>query len=214
MENLKEIKSLIFDIDGTIWDSTENVAKAFNSILKHEPTLKDQPPVTAEILKSEFGKPLTDIGRSLFPTLQDNELKSLLKKLLSQENAYLEAHQFETYAGLVDTLKKLSLTHRLFIVSNCQSGYIELCLKNTGLDSCIIDHLCPGDTGVFKAENIRLLMERHQLDSAIYIGDTELDQKASHSAGIPFIWAAYGFGHASKPDAVIQKPEDLLTLLF
>ena len=53
-------------------------------------------------------------------------------------------------------------------------------------------------------------MERNDIKSAVYVGDTEGDEKASRYAGIPFIYAAYGFGKAVSPDAVIKSIEELL----
>lgn len=212
MKNLSEIKNLIFDIDGTIWDSTPNVALAFNEIIKSNPSTQDYPPLTADILKKEFGKPLPDIGRSLFPSLPEDEMLELLDRMMAHENKYLKQHQFEAYEGLKETFIQLSKTHKLFIVSNCQAGYIELCIENLGLEPYITDHLCPGDSNLLKADNIRLIIERNHLDAAAYIGDIAADQKASIEAGVPFIWASYGFGHVEGADAVIKKPSDLLTI--
>ncbi len=62
-----------------------------------------------------------------------------------------------------------------------------------------------GRTGMVKGPNIRLLMERHGIQTAIYVGDTTGDEQASRLAGIPFVWASYGFGRADAPDAVIDS---------
>lgn len=45
---------------------------------------------------------------------------------------------------------------------------------------------------------MRLLMERNGIAEAAYVGDTQGDLEAARLAGIPFVWAAYGFG---KPEA-------------
>ena len=38
-------------------------------------------------------------------------------------------------------------------------------------------------------------MERNRITSAAYVGDTQGDLEAARLAGIPFVWAAYGFGN-------------------
>ena len=48
---------------------------------------------------------------------------------------------------------------------------------------------------------------------AVYIGDTEGDEKATRFAGIPFVWAKYGFGKALSPDAVLNDIKELPALL-
>lgn len=85
---------------------------------------------------------------------------------------------------------------KVFIVSNCQSGYIELFLKKTGLAPYVTDTECFGDTGMKKAENIRLVVARNGLQQPVYVGDTKGDEEAAHEAGVPFVHAAYGFGRA------------------
>ena len=60
-----------------------------------------------------------------------------------------------------------------------------------------------------KGENIRLVMQRNRADRAVYIGDTRKDEEAARAAGIPFIHAAYGFGQAENPAAVIHALEEL-----
>ena len=87
-------------------------------------------------------------------------------------------------------------------------------MKNTGLEDYVIDHLCPGDTGVLKADNIRLVMERNGLKSAVYVGDTQGDADACKKAGIPMIYAAYGFGQVEEPQVTIASMEELLTIDF
>ena len=60
-----------------------------------------------------------------------------------------------------------------------------------------------------KGENIRLIMERNQLERAVYIGDTQGDLDASHAAGIPFIYAAYGFGSVNEDVPSVQEPSQI-----
>jgi len=64
-----------------------------------------------------------------------------------------------------------------------------------------------------KGENIKLIIERNNLINPVYVGDTDGDLKASRFAGIPFIYAQYGFGEANEYDYMINSFEELLKLL-
>ncbi len=119
------------------------------------------------------------------------------------------------FPGVVSTIKEMSETIPFYVVSNCQSGYIDLVCEKLGIVSCIRDQECFGDTGLGKAENIRALADRNSLKAPVYIGDTEGDRDACEKAGVPFIYAAYGFGSVEKDvaAAVIECFSDIRDLL-
>ena len=96
------------------------------------------------------------------------------------------------YPQLEETLKNLSARFPLFIVSNCQAGYIEVFLQATGFGHYFKGHLCPGDTGMAKAENIMKIRDDFDLKDPVYVGDTLGDFNACRKADIPFIFAEYG----------------------
>ena len=85
-------------------------------------------------------------------------------------------------------------------------------LKATGLSRYFAGHLCPGDTGVAKAENLMLISQKYHLQAPVYVGDTMGDFEACQKAGVPFIFASYGFGDVPVPDARIESPFDLVAL--
>ncbi len=122
--------------------------------------------------------------------------------------------QVPLYPDLEQTLQQLSAVYPLYIVSNCQGGYIEVFLENTGFGHYFQDHLCPGDTGCAKASNIKEIICRHRLQSPVYVGDTDGDHSASRQAGIPFVFASYGFGTTRDPDYSISGLRDLSRLFL
>ena len=185
--------SLILDVDGTIWNTTGIVAKAWN--LAFDNYFPQVPHVTAEILKGQFGKPMDVIADNLFPMLEKEEKDILMKKCCQMEQkALLENTENITYDGVIDSIKRISKKISVFIVSNCQSGYIELVIKKNGITDFIKDFECFGNNGFSKGQNIRLIAERNSLKSPLYVGDTQGDYEACKEAGVPFVWAAYGFG--------------------
>lgn len=193
MKNTGKIDSIILDVDGTIWNTTDIVAEAWNhAIDKLYPQVAH---VTGQILKGQFGKTMDVIADNLFSPLDDEGKSILIKECCVQEQIALESNTKDiTYPGVIETIATLSKHIPLFIVSNCQSGYIELVIRKNKIEQYITDFECYGNTGKGKAENIRLLCERNGLKYPIYVGDTQGDYEACKCAGIPFVWASYGFG--------------------
>ena len=116
------------------------------------------------------------------------------------------------YAKVEETLKELSKKYKLFVVSNCQDGYIECFFKAHKLDKYFTDYECPGRTGLSKGENNKLVIERNNLKKPVYVGDTEGDAESARVAGIPFVFAKYGFGSVEKYQYEIDSFQDLLTI--
>ena len=204
-------ESLIFDIDGTLWDSRALVAEGYNIQLRSEGL--EHLCVTAEDFLPLFGKVMTEIADVIFASIPEPERYALMERCMATENEYLHRNPCRIgYPGIRETMEKLSKNYRLFIVSNSQRGYPELCIEKLGLGDYISGHLCFGDTGAEKGVTIRRLMERHGIESAAYIGDTQGDLEAAEMAGIDFIFAAYGFGDPAHWTAKIQEFGELLEL--
>ena len=204
-------ESLIFDIDGTLWDSRALVAEGYNIQLAKEGL--SHLAVNAELFRPLFGKVMTEIADIIFPSIPAPERYALMERCMDTENKYLQANPCRIgYPGVRETMEALSKTHRLFIVSNSQKGYPELCIEKLGLAPFIQGHLCFGDTGTSKGKTIRALMDRYGIADCAYIGDTQGDYEATLEAGVPFIWAAYGFGTPEGYDHKIDRFSDLLNL--
>jgi phosphoglycolate phosphatase len=209
LENGFIMKNIIFDIDGTLWDTTEIVAQAWAHAAEEVGGTAAK--ITPDILKKEFGKTMKVIADDLFFDADQKTKALLMQRCNINEQNYLEKNtQDLLYPGVKETLPKLAQKCRLFIVSNCQCGYIELFLKQSGLRQYIHDWECFGNTGTEKDETIRILMKRNNLQNAVYVGDTQGDYEASMSAGIDFIHAAYGFGTVASPTKTISNIKDLL----
>lgn len=206
---LEKYDSIIFDLDGTLWDSTETCLNSWNEVIGKKDY--EQPLITEQQLKGIFGMKFDKIADVLFPSLDSGQKRELLQECMAYGNEYIKLNGGQLYDRLEEVLKSLSKTHRLFIVSNCQGGYIESFLEFYGLDEYFEDFECPGNTGLEKSENIRLVVERNQLQSPIYVGDTVGDQLAAQANGIPFLFANYGFGDVQEAEMVLQALSDLLT---
>lgn len=201
-------KGIIFDMDGTLWDSAAGVAESWNEAMRR--IGYDRTPLTAKDIQSVMGKTMEEIADILFPDT-DKELQEKVSNLCYQlENDYLRKHGGVLYPNIRETMERLKATYHLYIVSNCQSGYIEAFLDYYHFHDLIEDFACYGDNDKPKGVNIALLYERNGLDDAVYVGDIQGDYDESMKAGVKFIHAAYGFGTIREKVPEIHKFEDLV----
>lgn len=205
-------QALIFDIDGTLWDSRQIVADGYNHHLRS--IGREDLCVTAEYLKGLFGKTMTEIADAMLASIPVPERYEVLQACMEEEHRFLEKDPCHiAFPGVVETLETLKEHYRLFIVSNAQRGYPELMMDKLGIRRLFEGWLCFGDTGKSKGETIRILMDRHRIDSAVYIGDTQGDLEASRHAGIPFLFCRFGFGAPEEYDAAVDRFPELVNVL-
>ena len=202
---------IIFDMDGTLWDSAAGVAESWNeAILAYG---YERKPLTAGDIQSVMGKTMEDIADILFPELNVMQRKELLDLCCRLENDYLRRHGGVLYPDIRKTMEKLKVNYHLYIVSNCQAGYIEAFLDYYKFHDLIEDIECYGNNDKPKGENIALLYQRNNLEDAVYVGDIQGDYDASMSAGVRFIHAGYGFGKVEADVPEIQKFSDLIEVI-
>ncbi|KAI4449746.1 Phosphoglycolate phosphatase [Eubacterium plexicaudatum ASF492] len=181
---------IIFDMDGTLWDSASQVAAAWSRITV--PKLGKQ--VTEDDMYRTMGMPMDELAKAIFPDRELSELLPILEESYQEENRYLRSHGAELYPDLIATLQQLAKTYPLYIVSNCQEGYIEAFLDYYKLEAYFEDFICFGANNRPKGDNIALMIERNHLNQGIYVGDIQADYEAAVAGGAFFIHAAYGFG--------------------
>ena len=204
-------ESLIFDIDGTLWDSRGIVAEGYNQYLTSigHPELM----VTVEQLTALFGKTLEEIADLIFSCFPVPARYEVIRGCMEAEQRLLHADPCKIdFPGVVPTLRELAKRYRLFIVSNSEKGYPDVLIEKLGIGDIILDHMCYGDTGLCKGQTIKMLMERNCITSAVYVGDTQGDLDACRLAGLPFVFCRYGFGSPEEYDAAIDSFPELLNL--
>lgn len=205
---MKKDTMLIFDLDGTLWDSAPAVAESWNEVFQRvDPTL---PKLTTEDIHSVMGMTMKEIGQVMQPLLAEEKRETVFEECCRYEVEYLHTHAGTLYPRMRETLESLrEAGYSLAIVSNCQIGYVDAFLKGCDAEDLFDDYEEWERTGLAKGENIRLVMRRNGFEKAIYIGDTRKDQEAAQLAGIPFIHAAYGFGKAENQEGTIRELAEL-----
>lgn len=203
---------VIFDLDGTLWDSAVSVADSWNMLISRE--MGTDSNITPDDIRRNMGKTMDDIADDVMSEFPPETRYMLARKCEVFENSYITVHGGDLFPGIRETLEKLhSDGVSMSIVSNCQEGYIPAFMDSMDMHKYFTDYEEWGRSGQLKAQNIRLVMERNGVTDAVYVGDIQKDADASAEAGVPCIWAAYGFGHIEEPAAVLNDFSDLPEVL-
>lgn len=201
------MNAVIFDLDGTLWDTSDIVVDIWNEVLSQKcPKLK----MTKETMASLMGKNKAGFIEDFFVGVEKTKAEKLIAEIFSHEQKYLREHGANMYDGVIDALNVLKEKYKLAIVSNCQSGYLDAFLTHYDLENVLADYECAGSSPLSKGENIRLVIKRNGFEKAIFVGDTKSDEEASREAGLPFVYASYGFGEVENFDDEIESFTDII----
>lgn len=207
---MEKIDAIIFDLDGTLWNTVDSCLKATSLVKEeHKDITRD---VTREQIESAMGKTSDEIINIYYGYLPREKGEEYANEAFSKNVENLLKEGGRLYPNTRETIINLSKKYKLYIVSNCVKGYIESFLNTSGLKDYFDDYESYGNTLLSKGENIKLVIERNNLKSPIYVGDTSGDMEGAKIAGIPFVYAAYGFGDVESFDYKIDDISELLDL--
>lgn len=202
--------SIGFDLDGTLWSSIPAVTEAWDIIAPEYGVYKPN----EEQMAGVMGLNEIDLMTKLYPDMPHDDKLSFFGKASKKCNKLLAEHGGVLFDGMVDTLERLSKDFKLYIVSNCQPGYIETFLAYHKLEKYFCDFQWAGRECVPKSENIKAVMKRNGFENSIYVGDTQGDADAAYGAGVPFVFAEFGFGNVKKCDYSIEKFSDIIKVVY
>ena len=192
--------AVIFDIDGTLTNSIRPIIASWN---RHLETL-DYPyvPLDEKLCASLMGKTMDDWAKAVLPQLDLSVSRPVTEIMEQKENDEIRKNGTDLYPYVKETFEQLSREYDLFILSNCGRGYIEAVMAHAGIEPYVRGHLCFGDNGIDKPDNLKKMISDYNLVHPVYVGDTARDQECCEEAGVPFIFVSWGFGDV--PDAVYR----------
>ena len=202
--------SIGFDLDGTLWSSLPAVTEAWDTIAPEYGVYKPN----MEQMAGVMGLNEIQLMTKLYPDMPKETKLEFFGRASKLCNELLAQHGGVLFDGMEETLEKLSKDFKLYIVSNCQAGYIEIFLGYHKLEKYFCDFQWSGRECVPKSENIKSVMKRNGFEKSIYVGDTQGDADAAYGAEIPFVFAEFGFGKVDKCDYTIKKFADIEKVVY
>lgn len=203
--------SIIFDLDGTLWDTSQVTANGWNNALIKN-GLREYKISSADV-RNVSGMPLQKCISILFKHIPGIDLVVLEKLICAEEEKAFEVDCGRLYPDVKKGIKNISQKYPLFLVSNCQSWYLNKFWDQFNLEKYFTGQDCHGNANKTKSEMIKRILQKYNLKNAIYIGDTKGDKAAAMEAGVEFGYANYGFGDLEKEEKTIKSFRDLTQCL-
>lgn len=203
---INQTDSIIFDMDGTLWDAVNSYTEIWNRSSKD---MGIDRIITNDDLIDQMGKPISDIVMALYGASANFDLDRYISLLEHYENTLMPVLGGIPYPNMQQGIKELSKKYKLFLISNCAEKGLDMFMDFTGIREYITASLTYGQTQAVKSINIRRLIEQYDLKGAVYAGDTQGDCNETHKAGIPFVFARYGFGTCEDYELAFDSFQEL-----
>ena len=209
------LKLLIFDLDGTLADTSVDIADALNYAI--EPLGNSR--YSVEEIKAMVGSGLTKLIRSLIPAGASIAEEYIIKRFLEYYSEHL-LDNTKAYPYVKETLSKIAGRYKKAVISNKREGFSREILESIGILQFFDVVLGSDSVREQKPSPVPLLevMKRFgaSKDEAVMIGDSSYDIEAARAAGIKMIAVTYGFrSRESLKDAdyLIDRFDELLNIL-
>lgn len=210
---MTSFSGVIFDLDGTLLDTAGDVVTMLaETVRKHGLCSAG---VVSEVV---VGPPLAVGLAKACPDASPEQIERIIHDYRERyfRSDYPLTRVFPGIPTLLDALRRQGVL--LFVATNKASQPTELILQRFNLlhrftATICSDHFSPTQL-LSKADMIRTLMTQHGLErkSTLMVGDTELDIKGGHEAGVQTLAVLYGYGNtallmAAKPHFTTDKPD-------
>lgn len=210
---MRHIKTVVFDLDGTLLDSIPDIASAMNSVLSEN----GLPTHSREEYLSYIGD---GVAQLVHRSLGKQDDPALFEKIRAEYSAQYSAHAAEKtqpFDGILQALDVLAGSYRLAILSNKGDADVKRLTTQYFGDrfACVFGQF--GNYKVKPAPDLLFVTAKElgvSEKDMIFVGDSPVDVETAHSAGIPCIAVEWGYRTreqliAAGCDYLCKKPTDL-----
>jgi len=216
---MKKFKAVIFDLDGTLLDTVEDIAISVNKVLEQN----NLPKHGLDDYRKFVGRGIGKLVEQATPAHLHSEsfLKHIYAEVIAEYSKNLDRYT-KPYNGILELLDGLAEKNiRLAILSNKAHEFMADVVKSYfnkwkfevvfGARKNVPTK--PNPYSVFEIMQIMHL----QAGEIVYVGDTDIDMQTANAAGVHPVGVAWGF---RKRDELIQNgakviidyPHELLKL--
>ncbi len=214
--DLAGVRTLIFDMDGTLISSGKIALKSLRNGLTrfYQQYGETAPEMTDEQLVAGIGAPSDVFYRSLLDDRHVDDWEAFRAIIFEEEHQQLQNERI-TFPGTIHTLETLRRRgYKLALVSNCGSPYLNAVIDTQNIRKHLDRASCIGDRErSTKADHIADTV-RELGGKAVVIGDRAYDVDAAHANDLPAVGALYGYGNRDELFGTATWVEDIRHLLF
>ena len=131
-------ESLVFDMDGTLWDNVDNYVISWNRALDN---LGYPPTLTRKQMIAEMGKEVRKIVEDLFPDVSAEKIDLLLDEIDVEYNKLVPTMKSKVYHHVIEGLNQLKTKYKLFLLSNCEEGGLVNFMNYTKTNHLSLDYM-------------------------------------------------------------------------
>lgn len=202
---ISQVRAVLFDHDGTLVDSLPVVVEATNAVLVE----RGRPPLPAEAVVAGMILP-TGPRMALAGGWHGNLERELAEAYYAAAIRLVD--RARAYAGIAAMLAQVTARGLpMAVVSNNESRFVHVAMAATGLDRWIAERLGECDIPAPKPDPRGLLVAAARLgipsQDCIYVGDSPVDVRAAHAAGMRCIGVCWG---THRRDELANLPFDWL----
>lgn len=198
--------SLIFDMDGTLWDAVDTYARVWTQVLQENGI---DIVLAKQDIQGYMGMEMKQIFKEIYPEGTPELFEKINRNIVKKEQELIDRMGGYVYPDVLDGLDRLSTKYKLFMLSNCQEGGIRGFMKYTETKYLFTDYMEYGMNFQSKHANLKLLIDRHNLKNPMYVGDTDSDSKECQLVHVPFVFVSWGFGSTDKYELRFERMKDL-----
>ncbi len=215
MSSMQPVRLILFDLDGTLIDSKQDIATSVNSMMG----LLNLPPLPHETIYEFVGNGVTPLIRQAVATAGGMDFDRALEIF----KAYYMEHCLDTttlFPGVLEVFRHLAGIPKV-VLTNKSQGFSEKILQGLGLTP-LLKGIYGGDTEFPKKPDpavVHHLMKIHKAGASetIMVGDSSVDMETGRRAGILTAGVTYGLRPREeilgcRPDLILESITDLLKL--